>query len=165
MVADVSYRDQPMKDKAGWAVVILGLVLWTGLGYYWAIGSAVKVHQAQEHRKQLTRQGVRIDALVYDRDSGRRKVSFRFYYSVAGVAYRGSTVCGANDGCPKPETLAIRYDPARPEAYLVESTGSTDMSVSRFAHWQNIPVGLVIGSIPLYFYLRIRFERPSRTTR
>jgi hypothetical protein len=43
-----------MKDKASWAVVILGLVIWPGLGYYWAIGSSVKVHQAQEHRKLIT---------------------------------------------------------------------------------------------------------------
>jgi len=154
-----------MRGKAGRAVVILILAVWTGLGYFWAIGSAVQIHQAHEHRKQLARQGVRTDALVYERLSGRTKVSFRFYYAVAGVAYRGSTVCVTRDACPQPETLAIRYDPARPEAYLVESTGSTDVSVSRFAHWQNIPIGLFLGSIPLYFYLRIRFERPAPPAR
>jgi hypothetical protein len=165
-LADVSYGGQSMRGKAGWTGFILGAVIWTGLGYYWAIGSAIKVHQAHVQREQLARRGIRVEAPVYERHSrSHRKMTFRFYYAVAGVAYRGSTVCVTKDGCPKPETLMVRYDPARPEAYLVESTGSTDISVSPFAHWPNIPVGLVVGSIPLYFYLGIKFERPGRPNR
>jgi hypothetical protein len=165
-LADISYGGQSMRDRAGWTVLILGAAIWTGLGYYWAIGSAVKIHQAHAHREQLARQGVRVEAPVYERHvHSYRKISFRFYYSVAGVAYRGSTICITKDNCPQPESLMVRYDPARPEAYLVESTGSTDISVSRFAHWPNIPVGFFVGSIPPYFYLAIKFSGSGRRTR